>query len=135
MGEERHCISCNDILEGRVDKIYCNEYCKSAHHYQKKKEGKVSLFKKIDRQLKLNRRLLDHYNKSGKSTVRQEELIKAGFDPKYFTHYWKNKEKQVYLFCYEYGFLKLSETGKTKYLLVKWQGYMEEESTGPHAKA
>jgi len=118
------CLSCKELLEGRVDKIYCNAYCKSAFQYQKKKEGKPSMFRIIDRQLKLNRRLLDHYNKGGKTTVRAEELIGNGFDPHYFTHYWKNKENKVYLFCYEYGFLKLNEHGRTKFLLVQWQKYM-----------
>jgi len=31
-------------------------------------------------------------------------LIDQGFNPKFFTHYWKNNKGDVYLFCYEYGF-------------------------------
>ena len=48
----------------------------------------------------------------------------AGFNPKYFTHYWKNQKGDVYLFCYEFGFLKRTENGKAKYILVEWQKYM-----------
>jgi hypothetical protein len=51
-------------------------------------------------------------------------LIKEGFNPKYFTNYWKNNRGEVYLFCYEYGFLEREELGKKKYVLVKWQDYM-----------
>ena len=56
--------------------------------------------------------------------MRTEELLKAGFDPKYFTHYWRNAQKQVYFFCYDQGYLKLKENGKEKYVLVHWQDYM-----------
>ena len=51
--------------------------------------------------------------------------MQEGFNPKFFTHYWKNKKGQVYLFCYDYGFLDLKDSGKAKYLIVEWQKYME----------
>lgn len=47
-----------------------------------------------------------------------------GFDPDFFTHYWKKKE-DVYLFVYEYGFLKRKEKDKEKYILITWQEYMD----------
>ena len=56
---------------------------------------------------------------------KKERLQKAGFIPNYFTHYWKNKKGEVYLFCYEYGYLAKSEKKIDKYVLVKWQEYME----------
>lgn len=123
MDTERRCRSCEELLSGRVDQLYCNEHCRSAFHYKKKK-SKVTLFRRIDNQLKLNRRLLQHFNPGGKATIRTEELLKAGFDPKYFTHYWRNPQKQVYFFCYDQGYLKLNENGKEKYVLVHWQDYM-----------
>lgn len=82
---------------------------------------------RVDKQLKRNRRILRDYNKAGKATVRKVKLIAEGFDPNYFTHYWKTKKGQVYLFCYEYGFLSLQENGKDKYLLVTWQDYMKKD--------
>ena len=121
----KKCIECGEKIEGRIDKIYCSEYCKSAFHYKKNKNKAKSLFQKIDEQLKINRRLLAHYNKAGKAVIRKEELLKAGFMPKYFTHYWKNTKGDVYLFCYEYGFLEIKEHNRRKYLLVQWQSYMD----------
>lgn len=121
----RKCIECSEEISGRVDKIFCSPYCKSNYHYKKNQEKERSLFVSIDRQLKLNRRLLNHYNKAGKSVIRKEELLKGGFNPKYFTHYWKNQKGDVYLFCYEYGFLEKKEQGRSKYVLVQWQEYME----------
>lgn len=120
----RNCVSCGEEIEGRAGKKFCDLYCKSAHQYKINKEKKPSLFVAIDKQLRLNRRLLKDYNKAGKSTIRKENFLNAGFNPNYFTHYWKNKKGDVYLFCYEFGFLERSEKGKSKYVLVKWQDYM-----------
>jgi hypothetical protein len=125
VSQPHKCLACQKEIEGRVDKLFCDVHCKASYHYQKKKETKNTLFTQIDFQLKQNRKILKHYNQAGKATVRKETLIKAGFNPKYFTHYWKNTKGEVYLFCYEYGFLNLTEHNKSKYVLVKWQEYME----------
>ncbi len=118
------CLYCEEKIEGRTDKKFCNPYCRSAFHYQKNKEKKDSLFKTIDKQLKTNRRILKNYNKAGLARVTANKLVTEGFNPKYFTHYWKNKKGQVYLFCYEYGFLEIKEANAKKYILVIWQEYM-----------
>jgi hypothetical protein len=102
-------------------------YCKSAYHAKKSRENKPTLFKTIDKQLKQNRRLLQHFNHAGKSTIRKEKLLQAGFDPQFLTHYWKNSKGDVYLFCYEYGYLSRKERGITKYILIEWQDYMEKK--------
>jgi len=63
-------------------------------------------------------------DRTGFATIRKSELISAGFNPKFFTHYWKNAKGEVYLFVYEYGFLSKTTHGKEKYILVTWQEYM-----------
>lgn len=121
----KKCPICGDPIEGRADKVFCSAYCKSANQYKNNKDKEKNLFQKIDAQLKLNRRILIQYNKAGKATVRREVLLKEGFNPKYFTNYWKNSKGDVYLFCYEYGFLAREEHKQQKYILVKWQSYMK----------
>ena len=120
----KSCPECGKDLVGRVDKKFCSSYCKSAFHYQKNRDNEKNLFRKIDDQLKLNRRILKEYNKGGKATVRKELLLKEGFTPQYFTHYWKNSKGDVYLFCYEYGFIERKEHGRSKFVLIQWQDYM-----------
>ena len=121
----RKCMECGDKVEGRSDKVFCTAYCKSSYHYKKSTEDGDNRFVIIDKQLKLNRRLLKSYNKAGKAIVRKEAMILSGFNPKYFTNYWKNQKGDVYLFCYEFGFLEKQENGKSKYVLVQWQDYMD----------
>lgn len=118
------CPACGKEVTGRIDKKFCSSYCKSTYHYLKNRDRADNLFKKIDDQLKLNRRILKEYNKAGKATVRKEVLLAEGFNPKYFTHYWRAKNNNVYLFCYEYGFMEKNENEKMKYVLVQWQTYM-----------
>lgn len=117
------CPVCESQIKGRSDKIFCSTKCKSISQYQSRQENE-KFYLSVDSQLKTNRKLLKRYNRSGFTTIRQSELLKHGFDPNFFTHYWKNKKGDVYLFVYEYGFLSKNENGKDKYVLVTWQDYM-----------
>ncbi len=122
---QHDCLYCGKQLLGRTDKKYCNLHCKSAYQYQKEKQKPERFYNKVDNQLKLNRKILKEYNKGGKVTVRTEVLLELGFDPNFHTHYWKNQKGEVYVFVYEYGFLKKTEHGKDKFVLVIWQDYMQ----------
>lgn len=122
---DRWCLSCHKKVDGRVDKLFCSPYCKSSYHYEKNRNKQMTRFKLIDVQLKRNRSILKHFHKTGKTTILKSELIDKGFIPKYFTNYWKNKKNDVYLFCYEYGFLSIDNNGKKKYLIIDWQDYMD----------
>lgn len=121
------CKHCGKEIEGRSDKQFCDQYCKSAYHYQKNKIETPPFYLRVQKQLHLNRKILKQYNKAGKSTVRVSKLHSDGFNPKFFTHYWKNHKGDAYLFVYEYGFRKISEHATAKYLLIQWQEYMEKD--------
>ena len=122
--ERKPCKHCKKELTGRSDKRFCDLHCKSAYHYKRSLEEAPRFFNKVDNQLKQNRRILKAFNKAGKATVRSDVLEEQGFNPKFFTHYWKNKKGDVYLFVYEYGFLKKKEHSTDKYILIQWQDYM-----------
>ena len=123
---ERYCPECNEIIIGRSDKVFCTPFCKSSYHYKKNLENDNNLFLRIDKILKRNRKILKKFNKAGKATVRKNTILEEGFNPKYFTHYWKGKSNNLYLFCYEYGFMEKKENNKSKYVLVTWQKYMND---------
>ena len=124
MEKRGNCLNCDEAIEGRSDRKFCSGYCKSNYHYKVNKGKENSFFIKVEQQLKLNRRILKDYNKAGKATVTVDVLLALGFDAKFFTHHWKNKKGDVYLFVFEYGFLKRLENGKVKFVLVMWQEYM-----------
>lgn len=124
MNSKRYCLFCNKEFEGRTDKKFCDPYCKSSYHYNQRQKRAGSFYSMVDHQLKVNRRILNKFNKAGKAVVRSEVLTDLGFNPKYFTHYWKNNKGDVYLFVYEFGFISRIENGRKKYVLIKWQDYM-----------
>ena len=90
MNNREKCLACNRKLEGRTDKKFCDPYCKSTWHYNKSRQSNASFYSKVDRQLKTNRKILKQFNKAGKATVRAQTVFDEGFDPNFFTHYWKN---------------------------------------------
>lgn len=119
------CPNCKEEFEGRLNKVFCSVYCKSAYNYEKDKNKPPTRYQSVEKKLKHNRRLLAKYNQAGKATIRKEKLLSEGFDPKYITNWWKNSKGDTYLFCYEYGFLSRTENGKEKYVLIQWQDYMD----------
>lgn len=121
--ENKKCPICNAAVKGRKDKIFCTTKCKSIDQYEKRQETEA-FYLTVESHLRTNRKILKKYNKSGFTTIRKHKLITEGFNPKFFTHYWKNTKGDVYLFVYEYGFLSKSDKGKEKYILVTWQDYM-----------
>lgn len=124
MDKDKQCPVCEAKLVGRVDKKFCSSKCKSINQYNNRQE-KEAFYLQVDRQLKTNRKILKIHNRKGFVTVRKQHLLKEGFNPHFFTHFWKNQKGDVYLFVYEYGFLNLKKDGKDKYLLVIWQDYMQ----------
>ncbi|WP_179346448.1 hypothetical protein [Winogradskyella ursingii] len=122
---QKNCLHCDKKLTGRTDKKYCDPHCKSAYQYKIEREKPERFYNKVDNQLKLNRKILKRYNKAGKATIRAKVLKEDGFDHKFFTHYWKNKKGDVYLFIYEYGFLNIADNNTQKYVLIQWQDYMK----------
>lgn len=127
---KRVCLNetCNNEVKGRVDRKFCSEYCKSDHHYKnRKKSGKQFFKKQIDDILRTNRRILHDYNQAGKTTVRKEELLNKGFNPRFITHYWKTTKGDSYLFCYDQGFKEVQDNSKQKFLLIQWQDYMNKQ--------
>ncbi len=122
--ESKTCLFCHSIVTGRSDKKYCDPYCKSSYQYQQTKNQKPKFYTQVEKQLKRNRKLLKMHNKAGKAIVRSKTLLEMGFNPHFFTHYWKTQKGQVYLFVFEFGFLKKSEHNIEKYVLIKWQDYM-----------
>lgn len=121
---QKNCLFCEKELQGRSDKKYCDVHCKSAYQYKQGKLNEPKFYNRVDNQLKLNRKILKHFNKAGKATVRADTLLELGFNDKFTTHHWKNSKGDIYFFVFEYGFLKRKENGLEKYVLVQWQNYM-----------
>lgn len=114
------CLHCHAVLNGRSDKKFCNQYCKSAWHNSHANPLETTL-KKVNSCLRKNRSILKFYSPLGKTTIRKEVLIKQGFNFRYFTHQFKTQKGITYNLVYDYGYLMLDDD---KVLIINIQPYM-----------
>ncbi len=115
--QKKLCLACNKQVKGRIDKKFCDDYCRNNYNNQQKSEVS-NLVRNINNKLKKNRHILsqllpdtEEMKKSTRAT-----MLSKGFDFKYFTHTYSNKKGNTYFFCYEYGYLPLENDW---FLLVK----------------
>jgi hypothetical protein len=111
------CLACGKPVKGRIDKKFCNDYCRNAHNNQLK-SGSSNMVRNINNALKKNRNILEtilpETEKMAKAN--KDKLLKLGFQFKYQTHTYTNQKGNVYFFCYEYGYLPLENDW---FLIVK----------------
>jgi hypothetical protein len=112
----RTCLTCHKKLHGRIDKKFCNDYCRNSHNNQLKTSN--NYIRNINNLLLKNRRILQSILPETEDTgkITQQRLLELGFQFKYNTHTYTNKKGNIYYFCYDYGFLPLEHNW---YLIVK----------------
>jgi len=104
--DERLCHECQQPLNGRADKKFCDDQCRSAFNNKLHSENS-KLIRTINSALRKNRQILSEFCPEGKNRVKKEKIIAGGFDTQYHTHTYKTREGAVYHFCYDYGWLQL----------------------------
>lgn len=113
----RACLTCGNLLKGRSDKKFCDDFCRNAHNNQHK-SGATGLVKTVNNALGKNRRILEGLLEEGGETVKvnKEKLLDLGFQFKYTTHTYLTKAGKTYFYCYNYGYLPLENNW---YLIVR----------------
>ncbi|CAN5170793.1 hypothetical protein BH11BAC6_BH11BAC6_15130 [soil metagenome] len=112
----RTCLACGKPVKGRIDKKFCDDYCRNVYNNQSKMD-EGALVRRITNTLKKNRRILaELLGSEGMVKHPKSKFIEHGFQFKYHTHLYTNQKGNVYYFCFEYGYLPLEHDW---YLLVK----------------
>ena len=106
--KERACAECGRTLKGRLDKKFCDDNCRNVFN-NKQNSDQNNYVRNINNLLRKNRRILEDCIKPGEEMGKlpRLKLAEQGFDFRYQTHQYANKKGQVYIFCYEYGYLPL----------------------------
>lgn len=102
------CLACDSPLKGRMDKKFCNDFCRNS--YNNKINTDVSTHvRKITNILRRNRRILESLLAGSEEMTKttRAKLSEKGFSFTYHTHTYTNKKGNVYYFCFEYGYLLL----------------------------
>lgn len=105
---ERKCLACEKTLRGRVDKKFCDDYCRNAYNNRQNSDNN-NFVRNVNNALRKNRRILESLitNGEGMAKCPRKKLAEAGYDFTYHTHQYTNKKGDTYHFCYEMGFLPL----------------------------
>ena len=104
----RVCLSCGKPLKGRLDKKFCDDYCRNSYNNHQNSDQN-NFVRNLNNILRKNRRILEEAIPEGEEMKKtpREKLLLSGFNFKYHTHQYQNQKGQIYFFNYEYGYLPL----------------------------
>ncbi len=121
MPTKTKCLECKTIIQGRADKKYCSDYCRTAFHNRNNSDS-TNYMRNVNNILRKNRRILAALNPNGKAKTTRTKLLDKGFKFSYYTNEYVTKAGKVYKFCYEQGYLTLEND---KFALVLRKEYVE----------
>jgi len=112
----RLCLACNKSVKGRIDKKFCDDYCRNVYNNRNKSDDNAFI-REVIQVLKKNRRILGELlGEEGMVKQTRTKLHHKGFQFNYHTHFYTNQKGNTYYFCFEYGYLPLEGDW---FLLVK----------------
>lgn len=105
----RLCITCNKSIKGRTDKKFCDDYCRSTYNNQLNGNDN-NYVRNINNILRRNRRILEELLPASSPMIKlpRHNLQFKGFHFRYFTHTLTSKKGNTYYFCYDLGYLPLT---------------------------
>ncbi|MCR9013626.1 DUF2116 family Zn-ribbon domain-containing protein [Aquiflexum gelatinilyticum] len=106
--EKKQCYYCGKSILGRIDKKFCDDYCRNSHNNQRR-IGDSTEVRNIMGYLKINRNILERILVDGieKVKIPKERLQQLGYHFKYHTHTYINWKGNVYTYSFEYGFVEM----------------------------
>lgn len=103
---ERKCLECGEKVIGRIDKKFCNDYCRNSYNNNLNKDSR-NLRRNVNNRLRRNYRILAELNPKDKTKTTRTKLLEKGFDFEYITNIYTTRTGTVYYFVYDQGYLPL----------------------------
>ncbi|MES2454794.1 MAG: DUF2116 family Zn-ribbon domain-containing protein [Bacteroidota bacterium] len=110
--EKAHCLECGAPVTGRRDKVYCDDSCRTSFNNRKRQtEAAVEpeFLKVIPKIILGNYQILKGLNSAPLTKIKRSKLEKMGFNFGYITSTYVTKTGAVYNFCFDQGYLQLSD--------------------------
>jgi hypothetical protein len=118
------CNKCGNPIQGRLDKKFCDAYCRNSFNNTIKRKNEQSILE-VNRALRKNRTILKTLSPVGKSTVRKEVLDAMGYNFNVFSSMYRASKSNIYYLCYEYGFSPIVDSkGVEQAVIIHKQSYM-----------
>lgn len=118
---KRVCLECGEPIMGRTDKKFCSDACRNLFHYRSN-NAPINYVRNVVNALKRNRRILSELNPDGKTKVHRDKLVERGYNFMYHTNTYRTRVGNVYVFCFEHGYLELDNNW---FALVRRDEYLE----------
>ena len=115
--EPKSCLKCGKTIRGRIDKKFCDDYCRNVYNNHVKADSNHYV-RNINHILRKNRRILESLLPESRQDIKtnKDKLLLLGFCFQYFTNAHTNHKGDTYFFCYDYG---LKQLENDRYLIVR----------------
>lgn len=107
--EKRFCLNCNSIINGRPDKKFCSDACRTMFHNRIRhiRHTQSEELSRIDRILKKNHAIIERLYSRGERETTFTELFGMGFNFDYITSLRENPDisSSYIVGCYDYTYV------------------------------
>ena len=124
--EQQKCVQCGEPLVGRLDKKFCDSYCRNTYNNETKRPHE-QFIREVNTIIRRNRRILRLLCPQGKAVVRKEVLDQLKYDYRYFSGIYRTRSA-VYYLCYDYGFSPAVINGVDRATVIQRQQYMDDSN-------
>ena len=97
------CPYCDRIIEGRTDKMFCDDRCRNNYYYKVNSEQKAYI-RYVNKILLKNRGILRTVNPYGRKLVSKRSLEELGFDFNCYTSVYKTRKGKEYYLVYDQAY-------------------------------
>jgi len=108
MMKEKLCLDCGSIIQGRSDKKFCSDHCRS-HYFFNNNSCNHPNIKQVNKILRSNFKILCHLHVKGQCKVKKNKLLEMGFNFNHFTHIKVVPNNHLCFFSYLAGYVMLDE--------------------------
>lgn len=98
--ETMHCLECGSPMNGRKDKKFCSDACRSRFH-NRIHNGSRSIIRRTLSAMDRNHGILDRMLALGCQSADMDNLISAGFRPEYITGLRKSRAGHMECRCFD----------------------------------
>lgn len=105
---KKHCRQCGEVIHGRRDKQFCSDHCRATHYNVHHTDITVYI-REINKIIRRNRSILFNLKSKGNKTIQKTQLIQSGYNFDYQTSFLTTASGQVYIYCYDMGYVEMQE--------------------------